>query len=549
MCSQPRGAFGKNTHRGAAAPGYGRNRVAKAPKNAGSNDEQLRQQVKNTLLQAALSGRLDSIFPKVLQAKEHSGEAVPSAVKLAVETSGDLGGCDVLDNMSEKSTALSSATMDAGPGTPSNLSESSHHAECDLDQLRSQARQTFREAIFSGKMDKVLRSRGVSVAAANEASASSSCSSSAQHIRKKVRATLEKASRNGHLNDVLAQHRAANSEQQVMTHGRPSQNCRDQLLAKVEDTRDIDQLLLEIGDMPSCKAAKSKRKPKKAANSIAGNSAVGSNSTKGGNKSDMPQVDAALIGQDQPKRVAELTQAKEPAQPAQRQELQTTSLSIASLTHDHYCGELSGKGPVKQGNDQLLEGWQLAAKSSRRAKASYETCQHSTSSREICAASDPWAELMPPLSAMEPIKRKAPKELVSLRLDRPALADAPKFEAGVSFVGRTTISSKRHELPPPPSGRPPPIPPSDDQGIVTDLAGSEKKNTPVRPCLHDGLPLHESFRSIPIWPDTPESTPPISPRNDSEEQDEVLVPIPVSLLAEVQRLLRAGGQPHSALRQ
>merc|ERR1719215_959205 len=65
----------------------------------------------------------------------------------------------------------------------------------------------------------------------------------------------------------------------------------------------------------------------------------------------------------------------------------------------------------------------------------------------------------------------------------------------------------------------------------------------TQPPSDDGTVRSESMRSIPIWPETPESTPPSSPRNDcegEEEQAEVLVPIPIYLLDEVRQLLAAG---------
>merc|ERR1719440_2161351 len=88
-------------------------------------------------------------------------------------------------------------------------------------------------------------------------------SNSTRDIRQEVWSTLENASRSGRLNEVLALHRPAKMRQQCMNNGRSGQNRRDQQIDKVEDTRDLDQLLLELGETPTSKAGKGKKKTKK----------------------------------------------------------------------------------------------------------------------------------------------------------------------------------------------------------------------------------------------------------------------------------------------
>jgi len=58
--------------------------------------------------------------------------------------------------------------------------------------------------------------------------------------------------------------------------------------------------------------------------------------------------------------------------------------------------------------------------------------------------------------------------------------------------------------------------------------------------LDEAAAVPASSRPIPIWPSTPESTPPASPRCAHEPKVfEVLVPVPMDRLAEVQRLLES----------
>jgi len=291
MCtsSQRRGALSKDTPQG-KIPGKGKKKATDAPKRQQTDDEELRQQVRKTLWQAAISGRLENIFPKAMQAKDNLGEATPKAAKPAMESNMDqvLGSGLLLESnadahsctsasestvFEEGSVQTSNPAVDTGVvNTPSNASDCSQNPEIDLEQLRRQARQTFCEAIFTGKLDKVLgQAKEKPAAAANETAASSAAVKAVREfcrtegIRDDVRATLERASHSGRLNEVLAQHRASKLGQQVQPAFNPriAQNRRDQQLAKVEDTRDIDELLRELGETPTCKTPKSKKKGKK----------------------------------------------------------------------------------------------------------------------------------------------------------------------------------------------------------------------------------------------------------------------------------------------
>jgi len=508
MGSQRRGTVlaKEATHQSAGNPSKSKKKMAETLRWPESDEEKLRQQVRKTLWQAAISGRLENIFPK--------------GAKPATDSSGTLGkGMGNLpDDKSESSQmpsepaaieGLEDAPVDAAlANSGRNISDSPAKVDMTLEQLRKQARQTFCQAIVTGKLDKVLgQARGDPVDTKAENL------SSAPDIRNQVRATLEKASRNGHLSEVLAQHRGAKSNQ----HDRFSQARRYQQLEKKEDTRDLDQLLLEIGEAPAQKAGKTKKKVKK--------SVVASDATGDGFKDN-----AADLVDD---KVQQLTIPKPT--------LQSAKLNDKSSPQSSACTKSLGNGSGVQQDGQLLEGWhRVPAKCARRPTASCDTsATSSTASCDLSATSDSWVMLEPSSPALEPIVRKAPVAPTSMMLSRPALAEAPKHEAKVPSTRSTKHSAKRHALPPPPSNLPPPPP-------ETDCQGYEHKET-EEPQAQDGvLQPTEPMRSIQIWPDTPESTPPSSPRIGWGEKNEVLVPVPIHLLAEVQRLLMAGGMPHTA---
>lgn len=490
-------------------------KMAEAKHKADASEEELRQQVRKTLLEAATSGKLESIFPKALHSKGNSAEGATSTDKSPVTGASNLENekfprveaddhsCEKVSESSAVKGELAHAATLNETGTKSSIvadAAQEQEAQVDLETLRRQARNTFCKAILSGRLDKVL---------GHVPGASTASASSGADIRDEVRATLENASRNGQLNAVLAQHRAAHQRQQGSPCARSSQSRRDRPVEKVEDTRDIDQLLLELGETETGKAVKGKKKAKKAPNA--------QDATVSGRMSEAVQQSAATLRSSEGKPLVQDVQESHVDQP---EDLPAASASISP--------QGQSTGVVNRDGCQLLEGWHMVApKVSRRPMSSSD---HSDTS-------DSWSQLVPPSAAMEPICRKAPTTPASLALHRPSLGETPpKCEACA------VKASKRHALPPPPIGFPPPPPASESQ--VTEPVSSSKGTNCFRDqvCAHGGLTEADAMRSIQIWPDTPESTPPVSPRNYCDDHSEVLVPIPIHLLAEVQRLLMAGGQ-------
>jgi len=365
MCTQPPTNPTKDTT-GTIKSKRTEKKELRTQKKVASQDEVLRQQVRQTLWQAAISGKLESAFPKVIQSRIKPFEA-PS---------------------SETSTALQDVSAESSLGESTS---NSAQVEVDVEQLRRRARESFLKAIVSGKLNKVMAKPTEQT---DESSKPADDTSDATDIRTKVRATLEKACYNGRLQEALIGNQATKAD---------VQKCREQP-ARIEDTRDLDALLLEIGEDDTSKPAKSKKKSKKGCRVC-----------------------------DLPKR--SLSCKDSPTQP-----------------EDWQPGQLAAVGP-----------------------------------------------------AMEPIIRKAP------------VAPAPIME---------------------------PIAQLHQQHLTQAVDAVKVQILPaVQPPLHGGAVPLGSIRSIPIWPGTPESTPPSSPRNDcggEEEQEEVLVPVPIYLLAEVKQLLAAG---------
>jgi len=353
MCTQSPSHPAKDTA-GTIKSKHKEKKELRTQKKAASEDEVLLQQVRQTLWQAAVSGKLENAFPKVIQSRTKPIRAPSSATGAAVQD-------------------ISSA---------SSLGDSAQ-VQFDVEQLRRRARQSFLEAIESGKLKKVMANP---IDQADESLLPADDSSDATDIRNKVRASLENACSNGRLQEILTGHQGAKAS--VRT-------CREQP-TRTEDTRDLDVLLLEIGESDTSKAPKSKKKAKKG--------------------------------------------------------------------RSWSCKD----APTQQ------EGWQPG-------------------------------QLATPGPAIEPITRKAP------------VAPAPVMEP----------IAQLHQ---------PPLPHAAHAVRVQTLVA-------VQPPSDDGTVRSESMRSIPIWPDTPESTPSSSPRKDyegEEEQAEVLVPIPIYLLEEVRQLLAAG---------
>lgn len=324
-------------------------------KKVASQDEALRQQVRQTLWQAAVSGRLENVFPEVIQSRIKPIEA-PS---------------------SDTSAAPRDISADSSLG---ECTSDSAQADFDVEQLRQRARKSFLEAIVSGKLKKVVAKPAGQT---DESSKPADHVADATDIRTKVRATLEKACYNGQLEEALIGNQA------------DVQKGREQR-TRIEDTRDLDTLLLEIGEADTSKPAKSKKKSKKG---------------------------RSISCKDPP-------------------------------THpeDWQPGQLAAVAPAR-----------------------------------------------------EPIIRKAP------------VAPAPIMEP---------IAQLHH---------PPRAQPVDAVRVQILQA--------VQPPSHADTVRHGSIRSIPIWPGTPESTPPSSPRSDwgaEGERAEVLVPVPIYLLADVKQLLAAG---------
>lgn len=517
------------------APAKRKKKAQDAPKGAEADEEELRLQVRKTLWQAAISGRLENIFPKVLEATEHSGMATPRTIESTTATSSDLAEQD--------GPVLADASLVSSPGS---IAGGVPTSEIDLEALRCQARQTFCEAMFSGKLDKVL-GQAKSKANANVAEPSAS----AGNIKNEVRATLEKASCNGRLDEVLAKHQASRLRQQGQPNGRLVQNRRDRHLEKVEDTRDLEQLLLELGETPAHRVAKSKKKAKKIASMRGSNIVAGTPLVQ--------QDKAAQLAEDESKQIAQ------PNHAIQEQAVHLEKLQSASLPDhpkvDKTVPRALGEDSWKDSGRQLLEGWQVVT-----PKAFQRDChkqdvtkgfparlppkgvqkQAATPGCEISATSESWAQLVSPSPAMEPISRKTPTEPTSLALHRPALAEAPTLKMQVPRVQRATSGSKRRGLPPPPSGSPPAPPQPGGQNSAVPSVGCEVKGVQLIRFPDAGPSPAEPLRSIPIWPSTPESTPPNSPR-DVWEPNEVLVPIPIHLLADVQRLLAAAVRPQACM--
>lgn len=497
------------------------------PKPAPTNDDKFRHNVSKTLWQAALSGKLDDILPKVFHTKEGSDEALSDTVKVAIDSTCDHGSAS---DSTECSRLVDVAEQDKDVAT-----QGAHGLAAagvvDLEHLRLQARQTFCSALLSGRLDQIIGQAKGKPTSTAVSEASPPCRSD---IRKEVRATLETACRTGKLNEVLAQHRAAKSRHPV-----PAKFQREPQAPKAEDTRDIDQLLRELGVTATGKAAKSKKKAKKTASS------QDSSGTASGIPTDKVTENFVQSKDDIAKLVAQSPDGNQVVLP---EEVQSTSMDATTSSFNPDGNEETGsvtKGTISENDCDFLEGWQrIPPKAARRYVGSCEVGIASIVCSELWeeSMSDSWAQQAPPSPAQEPISRKAPSCPTSLVLQRPALTEAVPREVSVPQARGAEVAAKRRALPAPPCGLPPPRPKADGHSSGGDNADSEARDAHLQPCSE----VFDPMRSIQIWPDTPESTPPSSPRNYCDFQNEVLVPVPMHLLAAVQQLLMTGERAKAA---
>jgi len=258
MCSQRSAVTAKDLHHVAKAPGKGKKKVQPDNvKRADTAEDELRKQVRKTLWDAAMSGKLDEIFPKALRA---AGEMEPNTSKPHADPDSKAASSSSMITKepavskpvpSPVPSAIVNSFRDLRLGSGVNVPKSKEQIAIDLEQLRQQARRTFCDAMVSGRLDKVIGAAKEKPAT----SAADTLDSSAVDIREQVRATLETAQTSGRLNEVLESHRVAKLRHQASASGRLAPNRREQQqMPQVQDTRDIDELLLELGESPTSKA-------------------------------------------------------------------------------------------------------------------------------------------------------------------------------------------------------------------------------------------------------------------------------------------------------
>lgn len=519
MCSTHRGVVTAST----VAPDKStksknrRKKVEDAAKKALANEE-LRLQVRKTLWQAAVSGKLETVFPKVLEAKKQAAKGELRLEKPIVDAVESRDADTLTDNSAASSCSIASEaaildeTSTYAGDTASNVSEGSHQADVDVERLRQQARQTFCDAMFSGKLDTVLgRAKG-----RHAVPSAGDSTSKVADIREEVRATLEKAISSGRLNEVL-------NKQQKAKIQEASQNLRERQPEKVEDTRDIDQLLQDIEHEKEVKAEKVQT--------------PGTKNTKQKKKSRKSVAVQQDVSHDVDKAATDLSEKPEDSKAPETKTARSASTTVSTETRSTLA-----KGTKTLKDEQLLEGWRLVAP--KMARHQPPAARHEPDRA-------PAAE---PLSSSSLSLAETP---ASSSVSQPIVVQPQKLEARQQAAKGFTESSKRRGLPPPPGTMPPPppvcgTPPAEWGEWNHHCAAASSRSSSSHSKVEPGLPdcaerlSPSAFQSIQIFPGTPESTPPSSPRKPWEEKDEVLVPIPIHLLEEVQQLLMARMQQSTA---
>lgn len=318
-------------------------------------------------------------------------------------------------------------------------------------------------------------------ALAQEASPQPPKDQSLEALRKQAKATLERASRNGSLATLLAKSfgdsrgakmsavaaaaTAANSSTRDTRDSRalPVRSRRGLPRGemrtsgeKVEDTRDLEDLLRELGEAPEVEKAKGKKKGKLASNS-----------------SSLPV----------PQHCSNVK----------------TSADKETTPREAVCAQSQQTGSRLVSNDSLDDD--------------------TTESFSIPILVAP--------SAVEPIERKTPVIAPhDIDIRRPTL------------VGNGAESSEG-------------VKPHQQKKTKLKISSKPVTAEAWLPKTQADCPrsLQSTSRTIPVWPATPESTPPSSPRDNSGEPREVLVPVPIHLVVEVQKLLLRYATPdgHCAL--
>lgn len=315
-------------------------------------------------------------------------------------------------------------------------------------------------------------------ALAQEASPQPPKDQSLEALRKQAKATLERASRNGSLATLLAKSfgdsrgakmsavaaaaTAANSSTRDSRalpvrsrRGHPRGEMRTSG-EKVEDTRDLEDLLRELGEAPEVEKAKGKKKGKLASNI-----------------SSLPV----------PQHCSNVK----------------TSIDKETTPREAVCAQSQQTGSRLVSNDSSDDD--------------------NTQSFSIPILVAP--------SAVEPIERKRPVSAPhDIDIRRPTL------------VGNGAETSEG-------------VKPQQQKKTLLKISSKSVTAEAWLPKRQADCPrsLQSTSRTIPVWPATPESTPPSSPRGNSGEPREVLVPVPIHLVVEVQKLLLRYATPdgHCAL--
>jgi hypothetical protein len=393
-------------------------------------------------------------------------------------------------------------------------------------------------------------------------------------LRKQAKATLERASRNGSLASLLAKSfgeaRGAKMSAVAAAATATSPSAREIRTLptrsrrglpkgevqtsgeKVEDTRDLDDLLRELGEAPEVEKSKGKKKGKLVSNSSSpvAQNCSGPKTGTGMGKEAAPLSDKAVSAQSQ----------------------LVTSQCAATCKRasaDHVLGwgaeDAIARSTVSEEENKReqeflpIGRWQVVpAKTMRRSAAcSSEPFSADESSHVTleCTSSQPI--ITSPTSVERIVRKDPPVVPTGIDLQRPILGGSvakattdTKSKATLKFCARNEekrIKSKTSSKPFIAEAWFPASSSSADLVSMDSSASGSRLEFPLQPSVGTWLGgstcVRDPARTIPVWPATPESTPPTSPRCNSGEPREVLVPVPIHLLAEVQQLLLRHAAP------
>jgi hypothetical protein len=180
---------------------------------AAVNTDALREQAKQTLLEATSSGKLDA------------------ALKHAKGTNAQSANTEVLREQAKQTLleATSSGKLDAAlknvKGAKSNVSEER------LDSLRTQAKQTLLQATSSGQLDAALKNvRGAKSNVSEE--------DDTEALRQQAQQTLLRATETGHLDEALRKVKAAQeADEKTEADEQSSQPVAQKTLSQIEPLR------------------------------------------------------------------------------------------------------------------------------------------------------------------------------------------------------------------------------------------------------------------------------------------------------------------------